>query len=95
MRKWLWAIGCVWAAQVVTLVYFFMDLTWENYWFCRWLYRPGLRLFRWVGEETLPGHFFSPFDRRGVLAGFAFASLSYAIIAVGLFALIRRIYRSR
>jgi len=83
MRLWLWILAAVWAVQVTTLAWFFFDVTWEDYWFCRSIYRPGLRLFNYAGEGMLPGHFFSPFDRRGILVGFLFASLVYAIAVVG------------
>ena len=72
-------IAAVWIIQIAALAWFFCDVTWQDYWFCRSIYRPGLRLFSYAGEGMLPGHFFSPFDRRGIFAGFLFASLAYAI----------------
>lgn len=71
-----------WAIQLGALGYFFANLTWDRYWSLRWLYRPGLRLFEMLFGGLLPGHFFSPIDRTGVLSGFAFASLLYACLAV-------------
>jgi hypothetical protein len=94
-RKWGWAILIAWGAQVATLVYFFANLTWENYWFCRWIYRPGLKLFSAIGRGILPDHFFSPFDRAGVLAGFAFASLLYAVALVAGTIVTRRVTARR
>jgi len=87
-------IALLWAVQIATLAWFFCDVTWEDYWFCRSIYRPGLRLFTAAGEGLLPGHFFSPFDRRGIMAGFLFASLTYAVAGVtGLFITQRAIAR--
>jgi hypothetical protein len=93
-RHWVWIVAVIWVAQIATLAWFFRDVTWEDYWFCRSIYRPGLRLFNHAGEGLLPGHFFSPFDRRGILAGFCFASLAYALaLGAGIFVTHRAIMR--
>jgi hypothetical protein len=52
-----------------------------------------LRLFAAMGRELLPGRFFSPIDRVGVLTGLSFAALVYALAlgtAYGLALLLRR-----
>jgi hypothetical protein len=81
----------IWVAQLAFLGYFFADLTWQNYWWCRWLYRPGLRAFSALMGGILPGYYFNPFSRTGVIAGFLFASLLYTAIAVGGAMLVQRV----
>jgi hypothetical protein len=81
----------VWVAQLAFLGYFFADLTWENYWWCRWLYRPGLRAFSATMGGVLPGYFFSPFSRTGVVTGFLFASLLYTAIVATTATAVRRV----
>jgi hypothetical protein len=72
----------LWVAQLAFLGYHFADLTWENYWWCRSLYRPGLRAFSAAMGGVLPGHYFAWYSRTGAVTGFLVSSLLYAVLAV-------------
>lgn len=79
----------LWVLQLLTLGWLFANLTWDNYWLCRGVYRPGLMFFQYLAGGILPGHYFSPISRTGVMTGFAFASLLYAVIAYFAFRLMQ------
>lgn len=76
-----WILG-LWVGQLACMCWFFMDSAWDTYWFCRYVYGPGVRLFGHVGRGILPGYFFNPFSPRGVMISFAFAALTYAAVTV-------------
>lgn len=91
LPPWARAGIVIWVAQLAFLGYFFADLTWQNYWWCRSLYRPGLRLFSALMGGILPGYYFNPFSRTGVIAGFLFASLLYTAILVPAAMVVQRV----
>jgi hypothetical protein len=82
LRTYLLGVLAAWAVQFGFVLYFLVNLTWQNYWFCRALYRPGLILFAALFRGILPSHYFSAFNRTGVISGFAFATLVYALVLV-------------
>jgi Na+-transporting NADH:ubiquinone oxidoreductase subunit NqrB len=91
LRTFVLGVLAAWVLQLSIVFYYLVNLTWQNYWFCRGLYRPGLILFAWLFKGVLPGYFFSAFNRIGVITGFAFATLFYALVLVSICMLFQQI----
>ena len=85
--------GALWLVQILPLAWVLSGPTWDQYWQLRQVYRPGLTVYRWALDGWLPARFFSPFDRTGVILGFTFAAMLYALLAVGLWVLVRKIMK--
>ena len=82
-----------WLTQLAVVLACLYRSPWGSYWVFRDLYRPGLRLFAALGRGFLPGRFFSPVDRVGILTGLSFATMAYALAmgtVYGLALLLRR-----
>jgi hypothetical protein len=94
-RMYLLGVLAAWGAQLALVFYFLMNLTWQNYWFCRALYRPGIVLYGELFRGLLPGHWFSGVNRTGVIAQFTFATLVYAVVAVTAVAVFQGVMNSR
>jgi hypothetical protein len=95
LRMYVLGVVAAWGAQLALVFYFLMNLTWQNYWFCRALYRPGLVLFSDLFRGILPGYFFSGVNRTGVIVQFTFATLVYAVAAVTAVAVFQWVLSSR
>ena len=79
---WAQAAIVVWIGQLAFLVFMLSGLSWTNYWWCRWLYRPGLRVFHAAMDGVLPGYYFSALSPRGAVTGFLVSTLLYTLVLV-------------